>query len=380
MPSRDKTNFYNLIDRLRDLETAILTLSLSDLPPEYSASKKTYESRLNQLENSHSRSWFGEHANTYFYDFATPPAGSSFDVEWGFIPSYHGSRNSGWRPHTREEMLAFVFEGIGEDIFHAWHALAEKLFREFSIARDQAIDVIEALAVEVSSKSCARYLTRIEKDLIPSDTADFMNSRAQSAPRMTRDSEEVAKGTIVPLHVQHLSTINSVVANKEHARNLAAVLRNVIEATTLGQTQNVESRSPKTLFIGHGRSNQWLTLRDFVRDRLNLEFDEFNSVSIAGITNQERLSQMLEECSFALLVMTGEDEHGDGSLHARENVIHEIGLFQGQLGWRKAIVLIEDGCKEFSNILGLGQIRYEKGSIASCFEEVRRVLEREQIL
>ena len=27
--------------------------------------------------------------------------------------------------------------------------------------------------------------------------------------------------------------------------------------------------------------------------------------------------------------MTAEDEHADGTKHARENVIHEVGLFQG---------------------------------------------------
>jgi len=67
-------------------------------------------------------------------------------------------------------------------------------------------------------------------------------------------------------------------------------------------------------------------------------------------------------------------------MHARENVIHEAGLFQGRLGWRRAIVLLEDECEEFSNIVGLGQIRFSKGNIASCFEEVRRVLEREGLL
>jgi predicted nucleotide-binding protein len=46
------------------------------------------------------------------------------------------------------------------------------------------------------------------------------------------------------------------------------------------------------------------------------------------------------------------------------NVIHEVGLFQGRLGFKRAIVLLEEGCKEFSNIQGLGQIRYPKGNIS----------------
>ena len=82
----------------------------------------------------------------------------------------------------------------------------------------------------------------------------------------------------------------------------------------------------------------------------------------------------------AFLVMTAEDEQADGKLRARENVVHEAGLFQGKLGFEKAIVLLEDGCEEFSNIQGLGQIRFPKGNIKTAFEDIREVLEREGIL
>jgi predicted nucleotide-binding protein len=62
------------------------------------------------------------------------------------------------------------------------------------------------------------------------------------------------------------------------------------------------------------------------------------------------------------------------------NVIHEVGLFQGRLGIERAIVLLEDGCAEFSNIHGLGQIRFPTGNITSVFEEIRCTLEREGLL
>ena len=62
------------------------------------------------------------------------------------------------------------------------------------------------------------------------------------------------------------------------------------------------------------------------------------------------------------------------------NVVHEAGLFQGRLGFTKAIILLEDGCEGFSNIEGLGQIRFPKGNIQSAFEEIRRVLEREGLI
>jgi predicted nucleotide-binding protein len=184
----------------------------------------------------------------------------------------------------------------------------------------------------------------------------------------------------VPAHVQYLAPFQSIEINRQRAKGSAAVLRNMIEATSLLDESATNETISRMIFIGHGRSGQWRVLKDFLKERLNLEYEEFNRVSSAGIGTQERLAEMLQQCSCAFLVMTGEDLHGDGMLHSRENVIHEAGLFQGRLGWRKAIVLLEEGCEEFSNIVGLGQIRFQKQNIASCFEEIRRVLEREGIL
>lgn len=134
------------------------------------------------------------------------------------------------------------------------------------------------------------------------------------------------------------------------------------------------------VFIGHGRAAAWRELKDFVPDRLGRPWDEFNRVPVAGITNIAQLSEMLDASAIALLVMTAEDEMADGEMQARMNVVHEAGLFQGRLGFTKAIVVLEEGCAEFSNIQRLGQIRFPKGKIGAAFEEVRRVLEREGII
>src|SRR5262249_55692727 len=123
----------------------------------------------------------------------------------------------------------------------------------------------------------------------------------------------------------------------------------------------------RTAFIGHGRSATWLKLRDYLQDQLNFTCDEFNRVPVPGMTTIARLSQMLESATIAFHVMTAEDEQPDGTVHARMNVIHEAGLFQGRLGFERAIILREEGCEEFSNVQGLGQILFPKGNIAATF-------------
>jgi len=134
------------------------------------------------------------------------------------------------------------------------------------------------------------------------------------------------------------------------------------------------------IFIGHGRSLMWMVLKDFLEGRLGLPCDEFNREAVAGIQTFDRISEMLDSANFAFLIMTAEDQHSDSSTHARQNVVHEVGLFQGRLGPRKAIILMEDGCSEFSNIIGLSQIRFPKGQISAAFEEIRCVLEREGVI
>lgn len=142
-------------------------------------------------------------------------------------------------------------------------------------------------------------------------------------------------------------------------------------------TRRQKDNPGTNVFIGHGRSMLWRELSEFITHRLNLPVDEFNRVAAAGQTNLERLSEIMDSAALAFIVMTGEDEQPDGQLRARMNVVHEAGLFQGRLGFRRAIILLEDGCEEFTNIEGLVQIRFPEWNIGAVFEEVRRVLERE---
>ena len=134
---------------------------------------------------------------------------------------------------------------------------------------------------------------------------------------------------------------------------------------------------PLKIFIGHGHDEQWKRLKDHLHEKHGLQIEAYEIGSRAGHAVRDILTYMLEGSSLALLVMTGEDKAADGSLNPRLNVVHEAGLFQGKLGFERAIVLFEEGTTEFSNIHGLQQIRFTKGNIEATFGEVLAVVRRE---
>ena len=134
---------------------------------------------------------------------------------------------------------------------------------------------------------------------------------------------------------------------------------------------------PPTVFIGHGRSPLWRDLKDHLQDQHGYSVVAYETGARAGHAVRDILEQMLEGSSFAVLLMTGEDEQVDGSSRARQNVVHESGLFQGRLGFDRAIVAIEDGVEEFSNLQGVHQLRFSSGSVREIFGDVLATLRRE---
>jgi len=170
------------------------------------------------------------------------------------------------------------------------------------------------------------------------------------------------------------------IEHKHHLRAFSVEFRRSDIEDLKTPSNNRSNMGKGNVFIGHGHSRAWIALRDLLRDQLHLSVDEYNVVPTAGISTVERLTEMLHTAEFAFLVLTAEDEQMDGSMRARENVIHEAGLFQGKLGFRKAIILLENGCGEISNMAGLGHIRFDRDNMQANFEEVRGVLEREKIL
>ena len=164
--------------------------------------------------------------------------------------------------------------------------------------------------------------------------------------------------------------------DRQTIETLYEVFEKHAEASMLPQPPKPPPPRPK-IFRGHGHSPLWRDLKDHLHEQHGYEVDAYEVGARAGHTIRDILESMLGKGTLAILVMSGEDATRDERLMPRLNVVHELGLFQGRLGFSKAIVLLEEGTQEFSNIHGTHQIRFTKGNIKETFGDVLATLGRE---
>jgi predicted nucleotide-binding protein len=260
-----------------------------------------------------------------------------------------------------------------------------ELLRPVQALRDELVIELSSLYNMSGFQKEKQLLGQIEGFKWGITRGEYIHANAPSH-YMTRDSEAMNQGVKVPAHLFYQAVAAECASRCSAAEEFLKLAQRVLRPLETAQAVQDIPRTPqgavtgKKIFIGHGRSLVWLLLKDFLSNRLNLQCDEFNEQSVAGKATVARLNQMLDDAQFAFLVMTAEDRHANDTAHARENVIHEAGLFQGRLGFERAIILLEQGCAEFSNIHGLTVIKFRRNKLDSAFEEIRRVLEREQII
>jgi predicted nucleotide-binding protein len=339
------------------------------------------ENAANEVKRSFSGSWLGYHSDVYYAGLKPPPPRANFSQELGLkeMLGSLGSRGD-WRQFDPEDVKAQIRELAKHPDIEPAGELAEKAVAIFGEAKSEILSILEGELEDSPDGFVSRLKTDLEQ-LEPMSIYEVAEHWRPKGAIMTRDTTAMGQGTRIPPHIEILAEITAIQRSFSICKAAAQIATKAASHLERKSRKRLaRDRIGTNVFIGHGRSSAWRELKDFVQDRLNLPWDEFNRVPAAGVTNIARLSEMLDAAAIALLVMTAEDEMVDGAVQARMNVVHEAGLFQGRLGFTKAIVLLEQGCEEFSNIQGLGQIRFPKGNISASFEEVRRVLEREGLL
>jgi predicted nucleotide-binding protein len=336
-----------------------------------------------KFERASSGSNFGFHSCVYYRDFQPPPPGAHFSSEWGFMGVFQGTTGD-WVEYNRDEVTDAIFALAGDVDLKPIEAKAVRLRTAYENAQATTVSVLSAYVQFSEDSYVADLKTKIENLSVPSEGALSRASLARfsGAQMMSRDTVAISQGIHLAPHEVVRIQARALELPSELVDELTTQIRRAADhIDRITQAPPTRARQVGTrVFIGHGRSLLWRELKDFVADRLLLPYDEFNRVPVAGTTNVDRLSDMLDNAAVAFLILTAEDERADGTHVARQNVVHEAGLFQGRLGFSRAIVMLEEGCEPFSNIDGLGQLRFPAGRISAVFEDVRRVLEREGLI
>ena len=294
------------------------------------------------------------------------------------MDAYFSNRTCGnWIKFDPDEVRVAIYSRAGNPDMETLRNFDTDALNEFNDCKMSVLSILQVAMTEPSDAFLAELNDKVDKLFIISNTAaaKTLTPRGQF---MSRDTAALSQGIKLPPHLEVLAEVVSLKNTLEILTNLARITKQASKHISRQEAHRMTTGIRGTkVFIGHGRSPLWRELKDFIVDRLNLPVDEFNRVPVAGITNIDRLREMLDTASIAFLLMTGEDEQLAGNFQPRMNVVHEAGLFQGRLGFRRAIIVLEKECEEFSNVEGLGQIRFTKGNIKEAFEDIRQLLERE---
>lgn len=347
--------------------------------PDVETILKKLEDTIASVAKSSSGSWLGYHARVYYGGFSIPPPGAHFSQEWGLMGVMMGTTGD-WREYKEDDVRYEIHKLAGKPSLQQ----AEEIAKQVRDIFDDCKAEINSLLSSVLDKRADSYISNLKdkaEEVVIFTSSNYIRSYRPRGQFSSRDSVSISQGFHTPPHITELADVLALRSPARACESLSKIAKQAASHLAKHERLTHKNREVGTsIFIGHGRSQMWRELKDFIQDRLMLPWDEFNRIPVAGVTNTARLVQMLSDASIAFLVMTAEDEQIDGRIRARENVVPEAGLFQGRLGFTKAIVMLEEGCEEFSNIQGLGQIRFPKGKINAAFEEVRQVLEREGLI
>jgi hypothetical protein len=369
-----------LASDLKDVADRLALVAADGDDPLITGPAKAGADACSRAERAWSGSWLGYHSRVYYADFVSPPPGVRFDSESGGMHAFGNSTRGDWREYRYEDVIDAIEKIAGNPDLSAAQDYEKRARAALEDGKASVVSILTTV-LSIRDDPLVREALDEAKSMEPFTQFGVVRMQMPRGALMSRDPAAMNEGFVAPAHIAYRAGIVQMTDPGRRCGDLGKLAHRVADHLgRISRTGSLSAKSGNRVFIGHGRSPMWREVKDFLQDRLHLDWEEFNRVPAAGVWTGDRLSSMLDNASMAFLICTAEDEHADSTQHARENVIHEAGLCQARLGFERAIILLEDGCAEFSNIHGLGQIRFPKGNISAKFEEIRNVLEREGII
>jgi len=162
--------------------------------------------------------------------------------------------------------------------------------------------------------------------------------------------------------------------SRAQAERLVRDIDQALEIRANSLLEQPKREPARRVFITHGRSNDWRAVQPFIEKDVGLQTVELAQEPNMGRTIIEKLIDNAVRCDSAVIVMTGDDVANEDQSRVRENVMHEIGFFQGRYGRNLVILLHEEDVNIPTNLAGVAYIPFPKGAIETGFHVLQREL------
>jgi hypothetical protein len=133
------------------------------------------------------------------------------------------------------------------------------------------------------------------------------------------------------------------------------------------RNKSIREKTGKKIFISHGHSAEWLKVQVFLEKKMFLGTIELAQQANKGRTIIKKLDDASSLCCYAIIVMSGDDFKLRKNPRTRENVMHEIGFFQGRYGLKNVCIIFEEGTSIPTNLSGIIYLPYKSGNIQKVF-------------
>ena len=206
-------------------------------------------------------------------------------------------------------------------------------------------------------------------------TANAIDELRVALPDLYSDFPEVQEA---PECAMGGAADGSPVANHYYRSQVERLGRHVAQAIEIRANSELAApaaAAPRRVFVSHGRAKDWYAVQTFIERDLKLPTLELAQEPNKGLTVLAKLADAADNCDSAVIVMTGDDKDESGTVRARENVMHEVGYFQGKYGLARVILLHEEGVNIPSNIQGLVYIPFPKDHIEATHGALLRELQ-----
>lgn len=203
-------------------------------------------------------------------------------------------------------------------------------------------------------------------------SVDLLAKLRQLLPDLFGDFQEIATTPLVAMGAG--TERQRFDYSRGQLEHLVRDIDQIFEIRANSELEQPKQRDGERVFITHGRSNDWRAVQAYIEKDAGLPTIELAQEANLGRTIIEKLIDNAGKCNSAVIVMTGDDHTADNIARVRENVMHEIGFFQGRYGRNRVILLHEEGVSIPTNLSGVAYIPHPKGQIEAGFHVLLREL------